>query len=536
MGTNAASSYALTRRSFLTGSATVAALLGAGALSGCGSHRTSSSSGSTASTLTYALNEDPQALDPARVNDFGSLELSANLYEGLFRFKGNTCDPEPCLATSYDVSDDGLTYTFHLRKGVKFHDGTDFDANAVVTNFERQMNGKGAEDMGYAEMVFGTDETGTGVKSVTAKDSHTVVAVLRAACTPFVRNLAMALGTPIVSPTALKKHNGNLSTAPCGTGPYKLSSWEKGSTVILKSFSDYWGTKPKVKRVVFRVMPESAARVTALGNGEVDVITAIEKSAALTVKKAGSTVKAIDGLNTSYMIFNTASEKLKDAKVRKAICQAIDVEEIVSALFGKYATAAHSLMPEFLAPYDKDVSYPDYDPDAAKATLSAAGVTELTCLTYTTAMQYNPAGGKALAESVQGYLDKVGVKLTVNAYDWTTFRSKRTEEYFDLAFAGWAGDNGDPDNFMSLFASGSNATMSVYSDDEYKSLVAKGLATPDGSARDDIYLQLEKKLTQDLPVLPISHAKTVCGYTPKVHNFTMHPTGWSKLVGVSKTA
>ena len=143
----------ITRRGFLRYAATAATAVGALSLTGCGSQRASeATTDSTASTgsaalFNYALNESPQALDPALVNDFGSLELCANIYEGLFRFKGETCDVEPCLAESYDVSDDGLTYTFKLREGVTFHDGTAFDADAVVTNFERQMNGNAATNM-----------------------------------------------------------------------------------------------------------------------------------------------------------------------------------------------------------------------------------------------------------------------------------------------------------------------------------------------------------------------------------------------------
>ena len=143
----------ITRRDFLRYATTAATAVGALSLAGCGSQRASeattgsATSTSAAALFNYALNESPQALDPALVNDFGSLELCANIYEGLFRFKGETCDVEPCLAESYDVSDDGLTYTFKLREGVTFHDGTAFDASAVVTNFERQMNGNAAANM-----------------------------------------------------------------------------------------------------------------------------------------------------------------------------------------------------------------------------------------------------------------------------------------------------------------------------------------------------------------------------------------------------
>jgi len=535
----------ITRRGFLRYAATAATAVGALSLTGCGSQRaseaTTASPASTGSAalFNYALNESPQALDPALVNDFGSLELCANIYEGLFRFKGETCDVEPCLAESYDVSDDGLTYTFKLREGVTFHDGTAFDADAVVTNFERQMNGNAATNMSYADFVFGSDATGVGVKSVEATDTHTVTCTMRSPCAPFLRNLAMALGTPMVSPTALAKASGDMSSAPCGTGPYQLDSWDKDSTVTLKAFDGYWDkdNAPQTETIVFRIIPESASRVTALSNNEVDIITAVETNSAPTVQNDGDTVVAIDGLNVNYLCLNMTSTKLADIAVRTAVCQAIDIEEMVKALYGDYADAANSLMPPFMASYVTNVSYPSYDPDAARDAFSKAGVTDLVIMTYTTAMQYNPAGGQALAESIQGYLSKCGVTLAINSYDWTTFRTKRKEEYFDLALFGWSGDNGDPDNFMNLFASsGSVAAMAHFSDASYDALVEQGIQTPDGSDRDDIYLQLEQKLAASLPCLPLSHTKTVCAYTPSIQNFTMNPSGWSKLAGVTKQA
>ena len=545
----------ITRRDFAYGMAAAAASLGMLSLAGCGTSQRASEAGSSASssssdadsdtaatssdgfTLTYCLNEDPQALDPALVNDFGSLELCANLYEGLFRFVGETCEVEPCLAESYEVSDDGLTYTFHLRQGVKFHDGTDFDAAAVVTNFERQMDGNALENMSYADFVFGSDETGVGVKSVEATDDQTVTVTMRAACTPFLRNLAMALGTPIVSPTALEKAGGDMSREPCGTGPFKLDSWKSGETVTLVRNEDYWDedNKAKADRVVFKVMPEASTRVTALSNNETDIITAVEMNSAPAVENNGDTVVAIDGLNVNDLIFNLESEALADVEVRRAVCQAINVPEMITALYGDYAEVANSFMPSFMASYVDQVSYPEYDPDAARETLEKAGVKELTLMTYSTAMQYNPAGGTALAESVQGYLSEVGVTATVLSYDWTTFRTKRKEEYFDIIFSGWAGDNGDPDNFMNLFASASStAEMAHYSSKDYDALISEGLETPDGDDRDAIYLKCEQTLAEDLPVLPLSHAKTVCAYKPNVKDFSMHSTGWSKLAGVSK--
>lgn len=347
----------------------------------------------------------------------------------------------------------------------------------------------------------------------------------------------MALGSPIVSPTALEAAGGDMSKSPCGTGPYKLREWNPGENITLEAFDDYWDTDnaPKVKTVVFRVLPESSTRVVALANSEVDIITAVDASSAPVVEGNGDTVVAIDGLNVNALTFNTTGT-LSDVEVRRAICQAINVDELTEALYGDYAQPAVSFMPLFMAPYAEQVEYPAYDPDAARETLSAAGINDLIILTYTTAMQYNPAGGSALAEAIQGYLSEVGVNATVNAYDWVTFRTKRYEEYFDLALTGWAGDNGDPDNFMNLLAgSGSYVQMTGYHSDEYNELVAQGIQTPDGDERDAIYLRLEQLVAQDLPCRPLSHASTVCAYKPWISNFSMHSTGWSKLAGVEKS-
>lgn len=491
-----------------------------------------------ADVLTYTLNEDPQKLDPAFNGDFGSLEINANLYEGLFRFVGTSTDIEPCLATGYDVSDDGLTYTFRLREGVTFHDGTAFDADAVVVNFARQMGGAARENMGYAEFVFGSEGSSTGVASVEALDPHTVRVVLRAPSTPFLRNLAMALGTPIASPTALAANDGDVSAAPCGTGPYRLESWTPGESVVLVRNDAYWdaANAARTERVVFTVTPEAATRVAALSNGETDVVTAVDAATAPALESAGAAVRACDALFAQYVCFNLSSPAVADRAVREAVCQAIDVDELVGVLYGDFAAVARTFMPAFMAPYAQDVAYPAYDPQAARAAFEQAGVTQLTLMCSTTAMQDNPVGGQTLGETIQGYLAQVGVELKLAAYDWTTFRSKLKTDAYDLALSGWSGDNGDPDNFMNLWASTAANNIAHYASTEYDELVGQGIATPLGADRDAVYLRLEELLAEDLPIRPLFHAKSVCAWNPAVDGFAMGPFGYSRLSGVAKRA
>ena len=535
------------RRTFVKLLGVSAASFGLVSLAGCGNGgsseggSTGGSTGGAADSIVYGQSADPRSLDPAFFDDGESAKVVCNMYEGLYKYGAKDATVQPCLATDLpEISADGLTYTIKLREGVKFHDGTDFNAEAVKKSIERQLEPNRTSDMPYASFVYGAADSGTGVATVEAADDYTVVITLRAPSTPFEKNLAMAIAAPIVSPTAVEKSaNGNIGEAPVGTGPYKFVSWTKSSNVTLVANEEYWDKEnaPKIKNVVFKIIPENNTRVTALINGECDVIDGVDLSSVDQITSNGFELFAEDGMTVNYMAFNTDSGVCTDKEVRKAIAQAVNVEELVKTVYGDYATIANSVMPVWMAPYDKDIKQTAYDPEAAKATLAAKGITELNCMTYTNARPYNPKGGSELARMIQGYLSQVGVNVTITEYDWTTYKTKCQTDPYDICFYGWTGDNGDPDNFMNLLAD-SNWSMNVarWDNAEYQALIAEGLATPDGDARDAVYKQCEEMVAEEQPWLLISHAQNLCGVNPKVKDFYYHPTGVVFMKNVSKEA
>ncbi|MCR4434320.1 MAG: ABC transporter substrate-binding protein [Clostridiales bacterium] len=494
----------------------------------CGSRQQSPTQAST-DTLIFAQGAEPRGLDPALVDDGESSKVIVNIYEGLLKYAKDSTKLEPCLAESWDVSKDGLTYTFHLRKGVKFHDGTDFNAEAVKFNIERQMKGKATQDMSYADFVYGY------VTKVEAVDEYTVVITLKDVCTPFLYNLAMSIAAPMVSPKALQDNNNNVNEHPVGTGPYKFVRWDKDQAVVLVRNDDYWGEKAKTKNVIFKIIKDNSARVVALNNGEVDMIDGIDATVVDQITKAGNVVDQPDGMNINYMAYNTTSPIFSKPENRKAFSQAINVPELVKSLYQGYASPADSILPSFVPGFAKDVKQVAYDPEAAKAALAKAGITSVHMITYSNPRPYNTATGQALAEAVQGYLSKVGVTCNIEVFDWTTYKQKIKAGDYDICFYGWTGDNGDPDNFMALL-SDKDPTMNVarYDNPQYNELIAKGKATPEGPERDDIYAQLEKIQADQNPWLLVSHSKLLSAYSPKVQGYYYHVTGNVFLSGMSK--
>ena len=361
---------------------------------------------------------------------------------------------------------------------------------------------------------------------------------MRAASAAFVKNLAMALASPIVSPTAADAATpGQPIQEPSGTGPFKYVDWTKGASVTLVANDEYWGDAPKIKNLVFKIIAEGNTRLTSLMNGECDIVSSVDPASADQITSNGFELFSEDGMTINYMAFNTESDICKDQEVRKALAQAINVEEMVKSIYGDYATVANSVMPTWMAPYTKDVKQTAFDPEAAKKTLADKGVTSLQCITYTTARPYNQKGGQDLANMIQGYLANVGVDVSITQYDWTTYKTKVQTDPYDICFYGWTGDNGDPDNFMNLLAD-TNWSMNVahFQDEEYKELIAEGLKTPDGPERDAIYLKCEEMVAEKQPWVLISHSKNLLGINPKVQNFYYHPTGVAFFKGVSKEA
>lgn len=540
------SKSAFSRRQFMELLGVSAAGFGLVSMAGCGGggddakkDEGAPAGGGAADTITYSLTADPRAVDPAYFDDGESAVVSCNMYEGLYQYGKTDAKVSPCLAKDLpEISDDGLVYTIKLNEGIKFHDGTDFNAEAVKKSIERQLEPNRNSDMPYASFVFGEEEAGNGVETVEAVDDYTVKITMRAASAPFVKNLAMALASPIVAPSAIEAAtDGQAITNPVGTGPYKFVDWTKGASVTLVANEDYWGEAPKTKNLVFKIIAEGNTRLTSLINGECDIISSVDPASADQIVDNGFELFSEDGMTINYMAFNTETGKCTDQEVRKAVAQAINVEEMVKSIYGEYATVANSVMPTWMAPYAKDVKQTAYDPEAAKKTLADKGITSLQCITYTTARPYNQKGGSDLANMIQGYLSAVGVELSITQYDWTTYKTKVQTDPYDICFYGWTGDNGDPDNFMNLLAD-TNWSMNVahFQDDEYKALIAEGLKTPDGDARDAIYLQCEEMVAEKQPWVLISHSKNLLGYSPKVKDFYYHPTGVAFFKGVSKEA
>lgn len=482
--------------------------------------------------LVFGRSGDSVGLDPGRETDGESFYGSRATYDTLVEFVPGETAVRPALAESWDFSEDGLSVKFNLRAGVKFHDGTPFNADAVVYSFERQFKeDHPANDFGPWK-YWGYMDMDNIVESVTALDDLTVEFKLKKREAPFIANLAMDFAA-IVSPTAGEKYGEELTSNPVGTGPFKFVSWIKDDSIVFERNADYWGGDVYLDRLILKVIPDATSRWLALKKGEVDVID-FPSPEDLDEIKSTDGIKVIqqEGLNVGYLALNTEKAPYDNVKVRQAMNYAIDRDEIVAGVYGAAGKPAKNPIPPTMWSYNDDIEAYAYNPEKAKELLAEAGYAdgfETEIWAMPVARPYNP-NGKKVAEIMQAQLAKVGIEVSIISYDWGTYLDKTDMGEHQAAMLGWTGDNGDPDNFLWVLLSEMAAekpagNISFWKNSEFTALLSEAKEEMDIAKRTVLYRQAQVIFHEEAPWVPIAHSVVSEPMKDTVQNFILYPTG-----------
>jgi len=483
-------------------------------------------------TLVFGRGGDSTSLDPAATTEGEAFKVTVNLYETLINFGPQDTEIEAGLATDWEPSADGLKHTLKLRQGVKFHDGTDFNADAVVYNFERWMAGN-AEQFYYYNSQFGDK-----IKEVKALDEYTVEFTLSQVMAPFYKNLAMS-PFGIASPAAIEKFGDKFNENPVGTGPFVFKEWKRNERITIVKNENYWQEGlPKLDSVIFRSIPENSARLNALSAGEVDLIDGVNFSDVPVIK--GNTALQVfnrPSMNIGYVGLTNTRGPLQNKLVRQALNHAVDKQAIIDAFYAGAAEPAKNPMPPVIAGYNDDVVDYDYNPEKAKELLKEAGFEngfEMELWAMPVPRPYMPDGQK-VAEALQANFEAIGVKAKIVSYEWGTYLDKAKDGEADSFLLGWTGDNGDADNFLYVLldedAIGSN-NYAYYKNAEVHELLIKAQSSNDQAEREKLYKEAQLIIKEDAPWIPLVHSLPVLAGKAEITGFLPHPTGSDLLANV----
>ncbi len=494
-------------------------------------------------TLVFGRGNDSVKLDPADVTDGESMKVTKVIFDALVDYEPGKTKVVPALAKSWETSEDGLTWTFSLREGVKFHDGTDFNAQAVKFNFDRWMN----EEHPYhdGEFVYWSYMFGGFpgiVKEVQVVDDYTVEVTLNKKSAPFLSNLAMA-PFAISSPTAIKKYGEDYFKHPVGTGAFKLKEWNRGDKIALVRNDNYWNGKAYLEKVVFRVIPDNTARFMELQSGTIDLMDGVNPNSVPQVKDSND-LKLIlrPSMNVGYMAMNFDKKPLGNPLVRRAINHAINKEEMIEALYAGLAEPAKNPLPPALWGYNDDIEEYEYNLEKAKELLAEAGYADgfkTTLWAMPNPRPYMPQP-KLIAQTIQSNLKEIGVEVEIKSYDWATYLQKLENGEHDMCLMGWTGDNGDPDNFLYVLldkdnaVKGSSGNYSFYRSDKLHDILIKAQVTMDRDERIKLYNEAQEIIHNDAPWVPVAHSTPPLALKDVVMNYIPSPLGIEKLYKVWK--
>lgn len=501
-------------------------------LAGC------SGSGKSANedVFVFARGSDAQKLDPADIDDGESGNTLAQICEGLVRFKSGSLEIEPCLATSYTISDDGLEYRFQLRPGVRFHDGTPLNAETALFSFRRQMDPSHPGHLKEASFSY-WNYLYQDIKEVVADGDMALKFTLSKPNASLLNSMAV-FPAFLVSPKALETHGRNFQRYPVGTGPFRFVEWRPNQAILMERNDDYWGEKPKLKRIVMTVSPDNTVRLLKLKGGEIQGMDGLQP-AELAALKSDPDIDVFQeaGLNVGYLVFNLENERMAHRELREAIALAIDRETLAKVALSGAGRIAHYPIPKGFLGYPAVEEKIPLDVEKAKAVVAAhpdwfREPLELQVLNAP--RQYFP-DPVTVATFIKGQLEEVGIPTRVVSKDFKAHLSDLRNGNFEAGLIGWIGDNGDSDNFLSVFFAswaaekGTATNYSFYRNPEMDQLLLAARAETDQARRAVLYEDVLKLWRKDLPLLPLVHGDNIVALRSGYEGFELQKIGDLRL-------
>ncbi|WP_233803861.1 ABC transporter substrate-binding protein [Paraburkholderia sp. HP33-1] len=503
-------------------------------------------------TLVFCSEGSPAGFDTAQYTT--SVEFSAGsytVYNRLVEFKHGSTDIEPGLAEKWDVSPDGLTYTFHLRPGVKFQTTSyfkptrEFNADDVVFTFERMLDPENPFRKAYPVNFPYFNDLGLAknIAKIEKLDPYTVRITLKEVDAPFLQQIAMPFASILsaeYTDQLLKAGKASdINQYPVGTGPFIFRSYTKDDTIRFDGNPDYW--KPGVARVgklIFAITVDPAVRLQKLKRGECQVM-AYPRPADIPAVKADASLAMPSevGFNLGYIAYNTTKKPLDNVLVRRALDMSVNKKAIIEAVYQGAGQAATNPMPPTQWGYDKNLKDAPYDVDKAKALLKQAGYPdgfELTLWAMPVQRPYNP-NARLMAEMLQADWAKVGVKVNIATYEWGEYIRRGHAGEHEAMLIGWTGDYGDPDNWLGVLlgcdaVNGSNFAKWCYK--PYDDLIKQGRSTTNMADRTKAYTQAQEIFKDQVPFTPIAHSTVYQPISKNVTGFKIDPFGPTQFLEV----
>ncbi|MDX5474916.1 MAG: glutathione ABC transporter substrate-binding protein [Bacillaceae bacterium] len=475
-------------------------------------------------TLVITRQSDAENLDHQFMSTINAASVThGKVYEGLVG-RDKNANIKPLLAEAWEQVNE-TTWQFSLRQGVKFHDGTDFTADAVKATFDRLLD----PNVGSPRAVVFKM-----VEEVVVVDPYTVQFILTEPFSPILSILASHEGG-IINPKTIEKYGKEIIQEPNGTGPFMYESWTPGQEIVLKKNEQYWGSSVNVDKVVFKVVPEETTRISMLQTGEAHIAEPLSVAMMDTVEASSNvSVYRSEGFGTEYIGFNVTQAPFDDERVRKAIAHAVEMDSIIQGVYNNVGRKANSLLGSKVFGHHEGLTPYEYNLNEAKKLLADAGYPDgfkATLKTMDNRERIN------LAEVLQSQLKGIGIDLSIQVLEYGTFVDHVNRGDSEIFLLSWRNATGDADynqyNLLHSSSHGPSGNTFFYSNEKVDKLIEDARREMDSQKRIELYAQAQELQMEDAVYIPVRVIENVSATSKDVSGFFISPSGYLEINEVS---